>query len=125
MSTTALTGLTAAEVAERVRRGQFNRTPRSDLAEYAQIVRRHLLTLLNAMVVRAPVALYSLREYQGATAVSGMAVVNSVIGLVQEVRAKWRLDKLALLVEARARVVRDGVEREVPAGDVVQDDVVR
>jgi len=76
------------------------------------------------MVVPAAVALFVLGEYQGAIAVSGMAIVNSAIGLVQEVRAKRHLDKLALLVEARARVVRDGTVRAIPAGEVVRGDTV-
>lgn len=119
-----LTGLTAAEVAERTQRGEVNRPPRSDLAEYVQIVRRNLFTLFNAMVVPAAIALFVLDEWQGAIAVSGMAIINSAIGLVQEVRAKWHLDKLALLVEARARVVRDGKVHEIPAGEVVRGDTV-
>ena len=119
-----LTGLTASQVAERVRRGETNRPPRSDLADYALIVRRNLLTLFNAMVVPAAIALFVLHEYQGAIAVSGMAIVNSAIGLVQEIRSKWHLDRLALLVEARARVVRDDEARDIPAGEVVRGDTV-
>ena len=67
-------GLTSAEVAERVRRGQVNRTPRSDLADYARIVGRNLFTWFNAMVTPAAVALFLLRDLRGAFAVSGMAI---------------------------------------------------
>jgi cation-transporting ATPase E len=119
-----LTGLTTPEVAERIRRGEVNRPPRTDLADYIQIVRRNLFTLFNAMVVPAAIALFVLDEFQGAIAVSGMAIINSAIGLVQEVRAKWHLDKLALLVEAKARVVRDGETRDIPAGEVVSGDTI-
>ncbi len=124
MTETKPQGLSSAEVAERVRRGQVNRTPRSDLAEYAQIARRNLVNWFNAMVVPAAIALFALGEYQGALAVSGMAVVNSAIGLAQEVRAKHHLDKLAILTETRARVLRDGESREIPASEVVLDDYV-
>src|SRR5215813_7555316 len=103
MAETKPQGLTAAEVAERVRRGQVNRTPRSDLREYAQIVARNLFTWFNAMVVPAAAALVALHEYQGGLAVSGMAVVNTVLGLAQEIRAKRHLDKLTILTETRAR----------------------
>ena len=44
-----LTGLTVVEVAERIRNGEVNRPPRSDFADYIQIVRRNLFTLFNAM----------------------------------------------------------------------------
>ena len=63
-------------------------------------------------------------DYAAAWAVSGLAVVNRLIGLVQEVRAKSHLDRLAILAEAKARVLRDGEERIIPAGDVVLDDCV-
>ncbi|MCI0683826.1 MAG: HAD-IC family P-type ATPase [Gemmataceae bacterium] len=120
----ACRGLTAAEVAERVRLGQVNRTPRTVVREYAQIVARNLLTWFNAMVAPAAIALFALGEIQGGIAVSGMAIINTVLGLVQEIRAKHHLDQLALLVEAKARVVRDGAERTIPASAVVLGDCI-
>src|SRR4051794_21433451 len=115
-------GLTAAEVAVRVARGLVNRASRSHRAEYWDILSRNLFTLFNALVVPAAVALFLLGEWRGAVAVSGLAVINAALGLAQELRAKWHLDRLALLAEPRARVVRDGLAQEVPAGEVVQDD---
>jgi cation-transporting ATPase E len=117
-------GLTSAQVAERVARGRVNRAPRSDLADYRAIVARNVLTLFNALVVPAAVALFFLRDYKAAWSVSGMALVNTLIGLVQEIRAKWHLDKLAILAETKARALRDGREQLIPAGDVVADDVL-
>src|SRR5262249_21071444 len=118
------TGLTSAEVAERVARGQVNRVRRSDAAEYRDIVSRNLFTLFNALVVPAAVALFLLRDYKAAVAVSGMALVNALLGLAQEVRAKWHLERLTLLAESRVRVVRDGGVTEVLSGNVVQGDCV-
>jgi cation-transporting ATPase E len=119
-----LRGLSAAEVAERVARGQVNRPPRSDLAEYRAIVARNVLTLFNALVVPAAVALFLLRDYKAAWAVSGMAVVNSLIGIGQETRAKRHLDKLAILTQTRARALRGGAEQVIAADDVVLGDVL-
>ncbi len=115
----ALQGLTAAEVAERGRRGQVNRLPSSELRDYAQIVARNLVTWFNAMVAPAALALFYLDEFQAALAVSGMAIVNTALGLAQEIRGKRHLDKLAILVETKARVLRDGLVQEIPAGQVV------
>jgi cation-transporting ATPase E len=117
-------GLTAAEVADRVARGQVNRPPSSGWAEYRDILARNTLTLFNALVVPAAVALFLLEDYRGAWAVSGMAVANSLIGLAQELRAKRHLDRLAILAETKARVRRDSREMTIPAGDVVLGDVV-
>src|SRR2546430_779793 len=113
MRTENRTGLTAAEVAQRVALGQVNRVKRSDLAEYLGIVTRNVLTLFNAMVVPAALALFALEDYRGALAVSGFAVTNTLLGLIQEIRAKRHLEHLALLAESRARVVRDGQVAEV------------
>jgi cation-transporting ATPase E len=117
-----LSGLSAAEVAERIALGQVNRTPSSDWADYREIIRRNVFTLFNALVAPAAVALFFLREYPSAWAVSALALINSAIGLVQEIRAKRHLDKLAILVETKARVLRDSETRLVPAGDVVLGD---
>jgi cation-transporting ATPase E len=117
-------GLTTAEVVQRVARGQVNRAPHSDLAEYRAIAARNVLTLFNAIVVPAAVALFVFGNYAAAWSVSAMAVLNSLIGLVQEVRAKRHLDRLALLGEAKARVLRNGAEQTIAAGEVVLDEHV-
>src|SRR5262249_26980571 len=96
MNGTKPQGLSAAEVAVRVQRGQVNRVRRSDWADYRAILARNVATLFNALVVPAAVALFWLEEYRGAAAVSGMAVLNTLLGLVQEIRAKRHLDKLAI-----------------------------
>ncbi len=119
-----LSGLTAAEVAQRVTRGEINRVPRSDRAEYLAIVVRNVFTLFNALVAPAAAALFLLGERGDAWAVSGMALTNLFLGLIQEIRAKRHLDRLTLLTETRVRVLRDGQVHEIPSGDVVRDDVL-
>src|SRR4029079_9839762 len=51
-------------------------------------------------------------------------VVNSLIGIVQEVRAKRTRDQLAVLAAPRARVVRDGTVLDCTVEEVVLDDLV-
>ena len=120
---TPLSGLTADEVAQRVARGDINRVARSRAANLAIVV-RNLFTLFNALVAPAAVALFLLREFGDAIAVSGMALTNLVLGLVQEIRAKRHLDRLTLLAETRVRVRREGQVQVVPSGDVVRDDLL-
>jgi cation-transporting ATPase E len=124
MIASSMQGLTGAEVAERLQRGEVNRVPRSDWIEYRAIFARNVLTLFNALVVPAAIALFLLGEYAGAWSVSAMALINSVMGLVQELRAKRHLDKLAILTETRARVVRDGTPSTILCSDVVKDDLI-
>jgi P-type E1-E2 ATPase len=51
-------------------------------------------------------------------------LVNTAIGLVQEIRAKRELDRLSIVTEQRSRVVRAGVSQELPSSEIVLDDVV-
>jgi cation-transporting ATPase E len=116
-------GLTAAEVTERVAAGQSNRAPRSTSRTLRQILRANLLTRFNAIIIvlcvlvlvfgAPPDALFGL-----------VVVVNSGIGIVQELRARRVLDRLAVLGEEPVRVFRDGVEATVSPHEVVLDDVV-
>ena len=119
-----LTGLTAAEAAERTRRGEINRLPRTRTRDYLAILARNLFTGFNAMVAPAAIALALLRDARGAVAVSGMAILNTGLALVQELRAKRHLDRLSLLSESRVRVLRDGIPVEISSGDVVRGDCV-
>jgi cation-transporting ATPase E len=132
MTSTLLPGLTNTEAAQRAEQGLVNRVRRSDAAQYLDIAVRNVLTLFNVLVVAAAVALFLLADtkdltddnFKAAVAVSGFAVINTLLGLAQEVRAKRLLDRLTLLAEARVRVVRDGQAVELPAGDVVQGDTL-
>src|SRR5579864_69749 len=114
--------LSTPEIVARVHNGLVNRDTQSDAAEYPTILARKLCTLFNALVVPAAIALFLLHDYRAAIAVSGLAVVNSVMGLVQELRAKRHLDRLEILAEPRARVVREGREETIRSSQIVQDD---
>jgi cation-transporting P-type ATPase E len=124
MNPTPAPGLTSAEVAERTLKGLVNRTRSSAWADYAAIASRHLFTLFNFIVVPAAVALFYHNEWQAGISVTGTALVNTVIGLFQELRAKRQLDKLAILNESKVRVVRDGRVSEIAASDVVLGDCI-
>ncbi len=100
---TPAAGLTNAEVNERIQRGLVNRVLRSSRAEYTAIVRRNVLTVFNALVVPVALALFTLRDFWAGLAVSGMVTTNTLLALVQEIRAKKYLDRLTLLAEARVR----------------------
>jgi cation-transporting ATPase E len=125
-------GLSSADAAARAAEGLVNRVRRSDAAEYLDIAVRNVLTAFNALVVPAAIALFLLGaeknlnddNFKAALAVSGFAVVNTLLGLAQEIRAKRHLDRLTLLAEARVRVVRDAQVQELPSGDVVQGDTL-
>ncbi|MHB1614804.1 MAG: HAD-IC family P-type ATPase, partial [Actinomycetes bacterium] len=116
-------GLRADQVAERRRAGQTNDLPSRTSRSYAEIVRSNTLTFFNAMFGSLAVVMLAVAPPQDA--IFGLIVLaNTAVGIVQEIRAKWTLDRLAVLGQARPRVVRDGVLGEVDRADVVLDDVV-
>ncbi len=123
LTTDAAHGLTSAEVAERVERGQVNRLAERTSRSVGEIVRANVLTRFNAILG----ALFVLVLVTGsfADALFGIVlVVNSAIGIVQEYLAKRKLDRLALLNAPTTRVVRDGAVVVVPTVDVVRDDLI-
>ncbi|HLY34152.1 MAG TPA: HAD-IC family P-type ATPase, partial [Jatrophihabitantaceae bacterium] len=118
-----LTGLTDAEVAERIAAGRTNaigvRTSRS----VTEIVRANVLTIFNGLLATLFVLTLLTGRWQNGL-FGGVIIANAAIGIAQEIRAKRTLDRLAVLNAPQARLIRDGVEISVPIADVVQDDLV-
>ena len=116
-------GLTDAEVAERVAAGRTNQYSPDSSRSAWHIVRANVFTRFNGIVFACFFTLFLVGRWQDAL-FGFAAIANSIVGCVQEYRAKAALDKLALLNAAPARVVRDGAEREIRPGEVVVDDVL-
>ena len=112
-------GLSAAEAAGRrasVRQPSGGRT-------YAGIVRANVLTLFNLILATFAALTLIFGDWRDGFFLV-ILVANTAIGIVQEVRAKRAVDRLAALVAPTARVVRDGVEQRVPVDHVVPGDLV-
>jgi len=123
MMATVADGLSAAEVDERRARGLVNDVPRGPQRTVADIVRGNVLTYFNALLGSMFVVILLVAPVQDAL-FGGVLVANTLIGIVQELRAKRTLDRLSLLSAPRARVVRDGEVAEVDVGEVVLDDLL-
>ena len=115
--------LTADQVAERVARGETNAIESRTSRSFGEIFRANAFTRVNAIYfVLFLLILGTGYLIDGLFAL--LIVVNSVVGMVQEIRAKRTLDRLALLSKAPGRVERaDGV-RDIPVEEIVLDDVV-
>jgi len=115
-------GLSAAEVAERIRAGQVNVVDDRTSRTFAEIVRANVFTRFNAILGTAFVLILIFGE--GQDALFGFVLLfNTLIGVVQEYRAKRTLDRLAVLNAPRAHVVRDGEVSEIAVDEVVLDDL--
>jgi len=116
-------GLTSDQVAERVAAGQVNATPDAPSRTLAQIIRANVITPVNGIIGTLFVLILVAGFPKDALFV-GVVLSNSLIGIVQELRARRELERLAVLSTPRARAIRDGVESEIPVEEVVQDDLV-
>ncbi|MBK9180496.1 MAG: HAD-IC family P-type ATPase [Acidimicrobiales bacterium] len=118
-----ITGLTAVEVEERVRDGRVNAVPTSPGRTVGQIVRANVLTPVNGIIGSLFVVVLVVAPGPDLL-FAGVVIANSLIGIVQEARARRALARLAVLNAPHARVVRDGVVRELAVEEVVADDVI-
>lgn len=116
-------GLSAAEVTERVARGAVNRVKDRTSRSVASIVRENVLTLFNAIIVGASIIVLLFGDLRDGI-FGGVMIINAVIGIVSELRAKRTLDSLAIVDAPQASVLRDGTLSVIPARDVVLDDVI-
>jgi cation-transporting ATPase E len=117
------TGLTTAEVAERVARGQVNDIPVRSSRTVGEIVRANVFTRFNAIIGVLWVIMLVVAPIQDS--LFGFVILaNTGIGIIQEWRAKKTLDSLAVIGEARPTVRRDGIAVEVSTSALVLDDLI-
>ncbi|MFJ9721048.1 HAD-IC family P-type ATPase [Streptomyces sp. NPDC101213] len=121
--TPAATGLTAAEVAERVARGQVNDVPVRSSRSVGEIVRANVFTRFNAIIGVLWIVMLFVAPVQDGL-FGYVILANTGIGIVQEWRAKKTLDSLAVIGEARPTVRRDGAAVAVGTSALVLDDLV-
>lgn len=116
-------GLTAEEVARRIAEGRTNDVPTRASRSAWDIVRSNVFTRINAIFgVLFAIILSTGYLLDGLFGV--LIVANSVVGIVQELRAKLTLDRLSIIGQARPRVRRDGHSQELTPNEVVADDVI-
>ena len=116
-------GLSLREVAERVATGRTNDVPVRAGRSVGQIIRGNVFTRINAMIA----VLFSIIAVIGPVQDGLFAmviVINTFIGIVQELRAKRTLDELAIVNAARPRVVREGATVRVATQEIVLDEVL-
>lgn len=122
-ATSPVTGLTAAEVAERVARGQVNDVPVRSSRSLAEIVRANVFTRFNAIIGVLWLIMLVVAPIQDS--LFGFVILaNTGIGIVQEWRAKKTLDSLAVIGEVRPTVRRDGTATQVGTSEIVLDDLI-
>ena len=118
-----MTGLTDEQVNERIEQGKVNADENPNTRTYKQIVRENTLTFFNFLNLVLLILVLMVGSYKNAFFV-GIIIINTLIGIAHENRAKKTLDKLAILTAKKSIVIREGKKWTVPTEDLVLDDLV-
>src|SRR3954454_16416588 len=123
VTTLVAAGLTEAEVAQRVADGKTNDVPTRAARSVSDIVRANVFTRINAILgVLLVIVLATGSLINGLFGL--LIIANSVIGMVQEIRAKQTLDRLAIVGQAKPLVRRQSGTSTLPPEEVVLDDII-
>ena len=118
-----MTGLTNEQVQERIAEGKVNFNENPNTRTYKQIVKENTLTFFNFLNAVLLVLVLFVGSYKNSMFV-GIIIINTVIGIIQEIRAKKTIDKLAILAESKAVVLRDGKKWSISTEKLVLDDLI-
>ena len=118
-----VSGLSADQVSERVRQGLVNGGNELKTKSVSRIVRDNLITPFNILNSVLAGLILSVASYKNLLFM-GVIVANTLIGILQEIRAKRTIDRLSIVAAPKVRVVRDGKGTEVPVSGLVLDDVM-
>ena len=120
----AVKGLTSAEVEEHIRRGEINSVEPIVSRSYSDIIVKNVCTTFNLILFILGAILLILDEPINALAATFVIIFNICIATLQEMKAKRRLDKIALLMRPKVTVIRDDEEKIIDQSEIVKDDVI-
>ena len=118
------TGLTHDEVLRRRAAGQGNNVKIKTSRSYWEIFQENLITFINMVFFSLSAIMIALRRYGDAILVAVVILTGVIIGIVQEIWAKQKLDEIALLQRPTASVIREGKELEIVPDDLVLGDFI-
>jgi cation-transporting ATPase E len=118
----AIEGLSEAEVISRRQRGQGNNVRLATSRSYRDILQQNVLTFINVILFVIGAVLISVGRVGDAVVSVGLILMNIVIGVYQEARAKQQLDKIALLTRPKATAIREGQEKVIDPSEIVVGD---
>ncbi|HTX79356.1 MAG TPA: HAD-IC family P-type ATPase [Longilinea sp.] len=121
---TPQTGLTFEEVAALKKQGLVNHAPLKTSRTYAQIFKENLFTFINMVLFGLGLALVLLGRPTDAFVSVAVIFANTIVSLVQEIRAKRMLDQIALLTRPTATVIRAGEEQVIDPNEIVLGDLL-
>ena len=117
------TGLTTAEVEQKIAAGEVNKAVDDQFKTNKQIIRENVFTYFNLIFLVLSILLVVVGAYKDLTFLP-VIILNTVIGIVQEIRAKKILSKLNVMNATDIGALRNGKEEQVPIKKLVKGDIV-
>lgn len=117
-------GLTSSEVLARRQRGEGNAVKLSTSRSYLDIVRTNVFNPVNMVLYAIGAGMVLVGDIRSAVTTVMLVAFNAVVGIVQEVLAKRKLDQIALLARAKITVRRDGQDQPVDPAELVLGDML-
>ena len=117
------TGLTKIEVEQRKAAGQGSQAPPQITKSTASIIKGNICTLFNFLNFVIAILLFIAGAYSNMLFI-GIIILNIVIGIFQELKAKKLVDELSILNRPSVHVIREGKEESIGMEDVVKDDII-
>lgn len=117
------TGLTKREVRQRIDKGLVNETTNNISKSTSEIIKTHTLTYFNFLNLFLGVLILLSGQIKNLTFL-GVIIINSVIGIIQEIKVKKLVDNLSVITATKALVIRDGERQEISIEQLVMDDVM-
>ena len=116
-------GLSKEEVKIRIKEGKVNYDTTTPSKSIKQIIFENTFTLFNFINVVLATSIILVGSYKNLLFL-GVVICNTLISVVQELRAKKIVDKLSIISSSRAKVIRDGFLKQIHINDIVLDDVI-
>lgn len=125
------TGLTNAEVQDRIAKGLVNKSSKHKTKTISEIFIENVFSVFNLIIFSVVVFLFiyylktgNVELIKDTIGVSTAAILNLLIAIIQEIKAKRALDKVNLLLVKEVTVIRDGRKETIPQEEVVKDDFI-
>lgn len=117
-------GLSAAQIEERISQGLVNKTGKKYSKSYRSIFVGNICTFFNLLCLIAAIALLLAHAPLSQFTFVAIFAINILWSIIQEIRAKKKIDKLSILSSPTAKVVRGGQKTDIPVEQIVVDDIL-
>ena len=118
-----MNGLSEQEVAAKIRAGKVNHAPKKQQNSIPKIILKNTLTIFNLVNLVLAIMVLLVGSYKNLLFIF-IAIANTLISIINEIRAKKTIDKLKLISEQNPTVIRSGKTLQIPAENLVEGDLI-